>query len=298
MKLFLLSLVSLPLLALAHPNHLNELIHRPRAALTANSTSSIPIPSIPLSTGTSFPTSVPFSTGLFHTSIILSTTGTPSNTTLPTSTPPFANTTTSSYPTSPTSSTPTATPSGPLTFKLRTHLHPRSPTNPSPPSHLANLYLTSFHTGAGLADPVLAPSASAGADFFLNSTASEYGAGTVLQVANPAGYIWGFQFEWAAYSGWAGVTLNAAGGAASGWVVGITGEGTVGGRAEVVVGYEGSGTAAGGGAPGWLVCDWWHAVPQLFLRDPYRDPKFYPAPSSCAEVDLVMEFAEDGTIGG
>lgn len=38
---------------------------------------------------------------------------------------------------------------------------------------------------------------------------------------------------------------------------------------------------------GWLVCDWWHNAPQLFWRYKYYTPEDYPAPSSCADVDLV-----------
>jgi hypothetical protein len=34
-------------------------------------------------------------------------------------------------------------------------------------------------------------------------------------------------------------------------------------------------------------------VPQLFFRDPYRRKNLYPAPSSCAEVELVMDFNEE-----
>ncbi|KAF2491571.1 hypothetical protein BU16DRAFT_621116 [Lophium mytilinum] len=322
MKFSLFALIQLSLLALAHPNRLNEPIHRPRAAASSNSTSAVSTSGIILSTGTSFPTSVILSTGIsIPTSIILSTGPTPSNTT--TSTPPFANTTffesyattttssssfSSSSSSSLTSSTPSPSPTapGPVSFKLRTALRPTSPSNPSPPHHLANLYLTTFHTGAGTSDPVFAASSST--TFYLNNTSSGggYGGGTaetVLQVANPAGYIWGFQFTFWPYTGWGDVTLDVSKEAAGGWVVAVVEMG--GGsemeagrvREEVVVRYEGSGTGVGGG---WLVCDWWHAVPQLFFRDPYRDPKFYPAPKSCAEVELVMEFVGDGdiTVGG
>ena len=36
------------------------------------------------------------------------------------------------------------------------------------------------------------------------------------------------------------------------------------------------------------VCDWWHNAPQLFWRYDYYTPEDYPAPSSCADVDLVQ----------
>jgi hypothetical protein len=38
---------------------------------------------------------------------------------------------------------------------------------------------------------------------------------------------------------------------------------------------------------GWLVCDWWHGVPQLFFRLGYYST---PAPSSCADVYLKPVF--------
>ncbi|KAJ9620122.1 hypothetical protein H2203_007886 [Taxawa tesnikishii (nom. ined.)] len=41
----------------------------------------------------------------------------------------------------------------------------------------------------------------------------------------------------------------------------------------------GSETAFGG----WLVCDWWHGVPQLFAKWGYYH---YDNPSSCADVQL------------
>ncbi|KAK4574880.1 hypothetical protein LTR86_001722 [Recurvomyces mirabilis] len=47
---------------------------------------------------------------------------------------------------------------------------------------------------------------------------------------------------------------------------------------------------AGGAADyfgGWLVCDWWHEVPQLFVRNRYYNSNPPYTPSSCADVDLV-----------
>ena len=36
---------------------------------------------------------------------------------------------------------------------------------------------------------------------------------------------------------------------------------------------------------GWLVCDWWHGIPQLFWKVDYLN---YPV-SSCAAVELITE---------
>jgi len=49
-----------------------------------------------------------------------------------------------------------------------------------------------------------------------------------------------------------------------------------------------NGTGEGEEWGGWLVCDWWHNAPQLFWRYSYYTPEDYPAPSSCADVDLVQ----------
>lgn len=38
---------------------------------------------------------------------------------------------------------------------------------------------------------------------------------------------------------------------------------------------------------GWLVCDWWHGVPQLFFRISYYND---PAPCSCADVWLEPKY--------
>lgn len=38
---------------------------------------------------------------------------------------------------------------------------------------------------------------------------------------------------------------------------------------------------------GWLVCDWYHGVPQLFMKWDYYNTT---APSNCAMVDLFPEY--------
>jgi len=40
---------------------------------------------------------------------------------------------------------------------------------------------------------------------------------------------------------------------------------------------------------GWLVCRWWHNEPQLFWRNKFYTIEEYPAPGSCADVELVPE---------
>lgn len=41
---------------------------------------------------------------------------------------------------------------------------------------------------------------------------------------------------------------------------------------------------------GWLVCDWWHGLPQLFFRIGSYKVKDYPAPLSCADIDLIPHY--------
>ena len=41
---------------------------------------------------------------------------------------------------------------------------------------------------------------------------------------------------------------------------------------------------------GWLVCDWWHGVPQLFFRISYYSSTAYEAPASCADVYLIPQY--------
>lgn len=38
---------------------------------------------------------------------------------------------------------------------------------------------------------------------------------------------------------------------------------------------------------GWLACNWWHGVPQLFWRNAHQ---YSPATSSCAEIELKVQF--------
>jgi hypothetical protein len=40
---------------------------------------------------------------------------------------------------------------------------------------------------------------------------------------------------------------------------------------------------------GWVVCDWWHSVPQLFFRLAGFNT---PLPKSCADIYLKVEYIE------
>ncbi|KAJ6107773.1 hypothetical protein N7523_009096 [Penicillium sp. IBT 18751x] len=122
-----------------------------------------------------------------------------------------------------------------------------------------DLFLTTYHTGAGLNDAVLESSADAAAAFYLNGTTALADLGT--------SYPWGFEIGGDTnYADWEAVEINAGGGADG---FSITDNKFVWSEAE--------------GFGGWLVCQWYHNAPQLFWLD-----KYYTAtiPCSCSEVEL------------
>ncbi|KAI9683743.1 MAG: hypothetical protein M1822_005933 [Bathelium mastoideum] len=147
----------------------------------------------------------------------------------------------------------------------------------------ADLYLETYHTGAGLNDAVLVPGPPNGAtDYtaraFLNST-----DGNNNSTAPPAnGYYQEFDLGNAfpygmdmngegAYAAWAPVQVNA----------GLGNPGFVLDAAKGLVWNE---TAFGG----WLVCAWWDSgLPQLFWYQSYYDVS---VPDSCNFVDLIPEY--------
>jgi len=124
-----------------------------------------------------------------------------------------------------------------------------------------NLYVESYHTGAGASDAVLAPGLNSSAIFFLNGTNAQYDAGTP--------FPWGINLAGDVnYAGWEFVTLNPGYGSGN-FFINSTGLQFTGGQFG-----------------GWLACDWWHGLPQLFWIVSYRQPIF---PSSCSKVNLEPE---------
>ncbi|OCK89025.1 uncharacterized protein K441DRAFT_668273 [Cenococcum geophilum 1.58] len=175
-------------------------------------------------------------------------------------------------PTTSATPTPTLTPTGPL-YHLRTRLKPVSAANATLPAHLAGLWLYASHTGAGLNDPLFASNRSWAIAGFLNATDPAGGAFQEFDLGNYWPY--GFNFRYEPYAGWSEVEVNAGQGNVQGF-----GFAESGGEKVLVMADR---TQWGG----WLVCDWWHNAPQLFWRYKYYTPEDYPAPSSCADVDLV-----------
>ncbi|KAJ5785799.1 uncharacterized protein N7503_011011 [Penicillium pulvis] len=122
-----------------------------------------------------------------------------------------------------------------------------------------DLYLYSYHTGAGLSDGVLDSNATVAPKFWLNGTTAYADLGT--------DYPWGMTVAGDTnYAAWEPVTINAGGGEtgfaiSNGNLVWSTDEGFA----------------------GWLVCPWYHNAPQLFGLISYYDPVI---PSSCSKVTL------------
>lgn len=153
-----------------------------------------------------------------------------------------------------------------------------------------SLWLSSYHTGAGLNDVVFTNNQTSGELAFLNATNT---TGSNRQYSNQL-FDLGNEFAWGLemapntefYAAWQPVRMNAG---ASG-----TGQ-VVDGFFLNETGLQWTETPATPGGStdmfgGWLVCDWWHGAPQLFFRISYYGKSAYPAPASCADVILIPEY--------
>ncbi|OQE23259.1 hypothetical protein PENSTE_c009G05355 [Penicillium steckii] len=125
-----------------------------------------------------------------------------------------------------------------------------------------DLYLYSYHTGAGLSDAVLDKSSEKAANVSLNGTVATVDLGN--------------DFPWAIiangytnYANWDPVTINAGSG-----------------RSGFSIKDGKFVREAKDGFGGWLVCDWYHNAPQLFYL---HEGAKATIPSSCDKVDLKPE---------
>lgn len=124
------------------------------------------------------------------------------------------------------------------------------------------LYVWAYHTGAGLNDAVLGQKASARPSY-LNNTYQTFNLST--------DFPWSFYLPSDInYAGWEFVYINA-------------------GMATSGLWYNESGLQwlQDQSFGGWLACDWWHGLPQLFWKVNYA-PYNYSVPT-CAQVELKME---------
>lgn len=125
------------------------------------------------------------------------------------------------------------------------------------------LYVSNYHTGAGTADLTLQAIGSASPAFF-NGGYQEFNLdppepfGVTMGDYDHGGTAWNFVATAPGY-GDGGFFFNASG-----------------------LQYESQEKKIG--FAGWLACDWWHGVPQLFWQDAYSPDAL---PGSCARVELL-----------
>ncbi|OBT62148.1 hypothetical protein VE03_08293 [Pseudogymnoascus sp. 23342-1-I1] len=120
-----------------------------------------------------------------------------------------------------------------------------------------NLYVQSYHTGAGLNDVALV--SEGGSAAYINGTYQQFDLnGSTF----PSGLVLAYGET---YTRWLRTEINA-------------------GYGDAGFSFNGSGLISDNPQfQGWLACDWNHGVPQLFWQYYYTDTEL---PSSCAKVEL------------
>lgn len=152
-------------------------------------------------------------------------------------------------------------------FLIKTCLQPNQ-TSSSNVSRFEDLYLTSYHTGAGLNDAVLTANASTGIHAFFNTSSVAPTANNSASLEFVGGaFPYAFVPTIPTYAGWGFVEINA--GNTGAWV-------DKGSLRWTLQGFE-----------DWMVCDWWHGVPQLFAKVGYLNVS---VPEGCATVALEKEY--------
>ncbi|MCJ1465343.1 hypothetical protein MMC07_003961 [Pseudocyphellaria aurata] len=147
--------------------------------------------------------------------------------------------------------TPTTAASNLVRFKTRVH--------PGQDASKNGLYLSGYHIGAGESDAVFYGTEPATGDKgFINNGTLQFDLGT--------DFPWYLQMEFEAYTQWSSVRVT---------VGPPTEDFAIKDRKLVWNGY---------GFSGWLVCDWYHGVPQLFWKTSQFQNVTTP---NCASVDLV-----------
>jgi len=147
----------------------------------------------------------------------------------------------------------------PARYYLRTHVvngkHADVGTNKT------NLWLYSYHTGAGLGDAALSSNKSVAWEGYLNGTQQLF-TYTGDQIGP-----WPLAIGYGPYQQWNPVTIS---------ISATTSPGQ-----EFF--FNATGLQFNSTYSGWLACDWWHGAPQLFQVDGYP---YGPLPNSCSKVQL------------
>lgn len=126
------------------------------------------------------------------------------------------------------------------------------------PTRFNDLYVESYHTGAGLSDATLSPSTEYAVKGFLNSTSTEW----QIDLGNP--FPWGLiMYGDTNYAAWDPVLINAGGGSVGfyfdeGAAPGLLWNGGL---------LNSNQSYAQGEFQDWVVCDWWHGSPQVCLSE-------------------------------
>ncbi|KAJ6037940.1 uncharacterized protein N7446_012214 [Penicillium canescens] len=144
-------------------------------------------------------------------------------------------------------------------FPKHFHLKSRGATN----QEHNNLYVYAYHTGPGLNDAALTKDVNTASSVFLTGTKALFNFNT--------------EFSWGVvatgdtkYTSWDPISINAGQGSNGFSVKGNN--------------FQWSEVSSFGG---WLVCDWYHNVPQLFYLNRDHDAAI---PSSCSKVQLKVEY--------
>lgn len=143
-------------------------------------------------------------------------------------------------------------------YYLKTSLKANQPKK----TRFNNLYLESYHTGAGLSDAVFSAENKYSAKGFLNATSVKRTNGKLYDYQE---FDLGDEFPFSlvvdayvnSYSSWEPVRINAGGSTLGGFFINATGL-----QWDSNPGQPMSDNTFAG----WMVCEWWHEQPQLFMR--------------------------------
>ncbi|OCK78426.1 hypothetical protein K432DRAFT_427293 [Lepidopterella palustris CBS 459.81] len=167
-------------------------------------------------------------------------------------------------------------------YRLRTHLKPRSRSNPHPHHRLNGLYLYTSPSDSviGRNYPLFTSNISLAAYAFLNGTNinNTIQQFEIYNTTRPFSTRFSLQPDY----GWAEVNIYPGFSETNGFE--FVNEGRLG-KALAMSNSTIYGTMWGG----WIVCDWAHGAPQLFWRqNNYVAPQPYPAPRNCADVHIIQ----------
>jgi len=135
-------------------------------------------------------------------------------------------------------------------------------------SNKTGLYVYSYHTGAGLGDAALSRNKTVAWQGHLNGTQQ------LMTYSGNKDSPWPLSVYDVPYQEWNKVTISIS-------EIPVYNAGFF---------FNSSGLQYNGTTGGWLACDWWHGVPQLFQVNGYLNNGFgvtgLQTPSSCSRIQL------------